>query len=50
MPAETRATGFPDTYAAPILVDVVREHLDEVTFLSIQRSRIVAMSFCEPRS
>ena len=28
-------------YAAPILVDVVREHLDEVTFLSIQRRKLL---------
>ena len=41
MPAETRVTGFPEIYAAPILVDVVREHLDEVTFLSIQRRKLL---------
>jgi hypothetical protein len=28
-------------YVAPILVDVVREHLDEVTFLSIQRRKLL---------
>ena len=28
-------------YAAPILVDVVREHLDEVTFLSVQRRKLL---------
>ena len=28
-------------YVAPILVDVVREHLDEVTFLSVQRKKLL---------
>jgi len=41
LPAETRATVFPETYSTPILVDVVREHLDEVTFLSIQRRKLL---------
>jgi len=39
--SDARTPDFRGGYAAPILVDVVREHLDEVTFLSIQRRKLL---------
>ena len=41
MPAGMSATDSPETKPAAILVDVVGEHLDEVTFLSIQRRKLL---------
>jgi uncharacterized protein (TIGR02270 family) len=39
--SDARKPDSREGYVAPILVDVVREHLDEVTFLSVQRRKLL---------
>lgn len=41
MPVDARIPDFHNGCHAPILADVVREHLDEMTFLSIQRRKLL---------